>query len=565
LSDVINYLNSKNIKFHTEGKECVITCPSCGKEKLYINQESLLYQCWVCQAENPDSLYAKGHLSQLQQEWGDAVPILSVTPKIEVKEEKDFTDLVQRCNHNLLNTNDGKKGIKYFYKRGFNEEDIKRFNLGFREMKGESWVVLPGYEDDIPKFLQYRKITNNNPEIKKYEREFGSKSIIFNNDIIDKYDTLNICAGIFDTITLIKNGYENSVCGTAGESSLTSYMYDKIFLKDEFNIILDSDNVGQKAAQNIWAKRLGINRCWNVRLPDGEDVNSYFLKYDKEDFERLLENKYKFKVEGVYSISDALYEMYRMSTKKEEDIFSTPWKTVNTKLGNCLKRKRLIILGGIAGVGKTSCAIQIARHITKKYKIPSMITCLEMDEVDLVTKIVQLENDLVYDLVNYSEALQYERDLEGLEMYFAYSPKLTTEMYYNTVKAARDRYGCELFVFDNLQLLITSDKESDYSKAVKAFKNMAMELDIMIILVNQPRKLNAERNPTYDDLKGSASISQGGDGIVLLHRKRKMDSVEMIESFENKAIVIIDKSRFAPGGKAILKFIGNKSKFEEWY
>jgi len=563
MSSVIDYLNQKNISFESEGKECIIVCPQCKKPKLYINKETLLFHCFKCEIEQPDSLYAKGHLSKLQETWGDSIPIVPIVSKQKEREEQDFSKIVERYTYNLLNTKIGKRGIKYLYKRGFNEEDIKIFKFGFIEMKGESWISIPVFEDGIPKLIKYRKITNNDASIKKYEREYESKSIIYNQDILNKYDEVYICAGEFDTATMIKNGYENSVCGTVGEGVLSSYMYDKLYLIEKFFIIMDSDIIGQQAARKIWARRLGINRCWNVELPDGEDVNSYFLKHTKEDFKELLKNAYQFKVEGISSLEDVFYEMHQKSVGDEDDVFPLPWDNVNKKIGGGLEKKNLTVIGAMAGIGKTSISIQIAYHLAKQYNIPPLITCLEMSRIKLATKIVQLDKDLTYEEVDYNHALMYARDLEGLDMYFAYSPTITPEIYYNTVRNARDRYGCELFVFDNLQLLVTSDKESDYAKAVKMFKRIAMELDVMMLLVSQPRKLNTERKPTYDDLKGSAAISQGGDLIILMHRRRKKGDVDMIDSFESKTLIIVDKSRFSAGGKAVLEFLGAKSRFIE--
>ena len=569
MNTVIEYLESKNIEYKKEGTECVIICPNCRKPKLYINTKTLLYHCFRCEAEDPDSKYSSGHFSNLQTEWGDIIPVVPTFSKhnIEEKEEKDFTKLVRKYNYNLLNTKDGKKGLKYLYKRGFDHEDIERFNFGFVSMKNEKWISIPAFENNVAKLIKYRKITNNDENIKKYEREYGSKSIVYNQDILSDYSEVYICAGEFDTAIMIKNGYENSVCGTVGEGTLSPYMYDKLYQLEKFILIMDSDKVGQQSAKNIWSKRLGIDRCWNVVLPEGHDVNSYFLEHTKEEFEELLKKAYQFKVAGVSSLNDVFYDMYNKSLNKTLDVLPLPWNSLNGLIGGGLEKKNLNIIGGIAGSGKTSLTLQIAHHFAKEHSMPSLITCLEMSEIKLATKIVQLEKDLTYDEVNYSHALMYAKDLEDLSIYFAYSPTISGDIYFNTVREARNRYGCELFIFDNLQLLVTSDKESDYAIAVKMFKRIVMELDVIMVLVSQPRKLNAERAPTYDDLKGSAAISQAGDLIMLMYRRRKNDggaTTSSIDSFVPKTQIIVDKARFSSGGKTLFNFIGAKSRFEEW-
>lgn len=560
MSEVTEYLDQKGITYTPEGNEVVIVCPQCRKEKLYINKQSLLYQCFVCKAEQPESLYAKGHISQLKNEWGD---IMDITPNVSLptknKEEKDFTSIVERCKHNLLN---GKNvGLKYLAKRGFDESDVERFNLGYREFENEKWIVIPAYEDGIPKLIKYRKITNNT-DAKKYRREFNSKSVIYNGDILKDNDNVIITAGEFDAMTLIKHGYNNTVASTGGEGTLSPYMYDKLYLKEQFLLILDADSAGQKAARDVWAKRLGVGRCWNVPLPDGEDINSFFLKYGEEEFNELLEKKHRFKIKGVTSLEEALYEMYKRSLDGDQ-VYPLPWTSLNKRINGGIKRKQLIVIGAQAGIGKTSMGLQIVDYFATEYNVPSLTVCLEMDEVDLATKIVQVHNDLDYNEIDPSHALVYARDLEELPIYFGYSPTVSADIYYNTVKEARNRYGCELFLFDNLQLMVVSDKESDYASAVKMFKRIAMELDVMMILISQPRKLNREGNMTYDALKGSAAISQGADTVILLNRKRVEDERGQ-SSFESKTTVITDKARFATGGWSILEMVGRKSRFDEW-
>ena len=116
-------------------------------------------------------------------------------------------------------------------------------------------------------------------------------------------------------------------------------------------------------------------------------------------------------------------------------------------------------------------------------------------------------------------------------------------------------------MFDNLQLLVRSDKESDMGVASRAFKNLVMDLNVMLILISQPRKYNNENIPTMDSLKGSVTIGQDADYVLLIHRKRLKGMGE--GAFDPFTYVINDKARFAAGGTRKLNFIGEKSRFEE--
>jgi replicative DNA helicase len=93
---------------------------------------------------------------------------------------------------------------------------------------------------------------------------------------------------------------------------------------------------------------------------------------------------------------------------------------------------------------------------------------------------------------------------------------------------------------------------------------LAMELNIMFILVSQPRKPAEDKEGTftYYDLKGSSAIPADADEVILLWRKR-MEGNNAIASFSSSTSVIVDASRYAPGGRTTLYFEGAKSRFEE--
>ena len=328
-------------------------------------------------------------------------------------------------------------------------------------------------------------------------------------------------------------------------------------------MIFDADDAGQKAAKEIWATRLGVDKCYNVLLPQGYDVDKFLLEYSKEDFEKLIKSATKFKVDGIYSLAEALYQLYERGMSKDEDRIPFPWESINELLGGGVKKNWLIVVSGIPGSGKTTFVTQILYHFAKVYNIPSLMFCMEMSESDLALKVIQLEKDLTYNEILPSDALVYLSDMEDIPLYFGYKAQITPQLFYNTMKAARDRYGIGIAAFDNLQRMVRSDKEADFAKASGMFKDIAMELKMPFILISQPRRINAERSITSSDLKGSGAIEADGDLIILLNRKRIKES-KAHSIFEEKTTIIVDKSRYSPGGKVNLRFIGEKSKFVEF-
>jgi len=577
MSEVIEYLESKNIKYIRQGNEALMTCPHCGKkDKLSININTGVFHCWVCSAKySNESKFARGHISQLMQLWGDIIPIsdissmstisnihsLSSTSKKE-KDDSDFTDLMIKYHNDIWKN---KKALKYLMKRGFSEKNIKEFKYGFVSQQGENWIAIPSFEGEVCRLLKYRKITNNT-NLAKYSREPGGKSILHNQNIISNFSEIIVTEGEFDCDTLRSAGYKN-VVGTTLGTSLSTEWYNLLLDKSKIILILDSDSVGQTSARDVWVKRLGYNRCWNVLLPENTDVNAFFSVYTKEDFDKYLKEAKQFKVSGIVSLQDSFIEMYQKSkTSEYEDVFELPWKNVNKLLGGGLRRYRLTLLSGIPGAGKTSLALQVCYHLASTYKMPCLFFCMEMPEVSLATKIVQLKFDLTTPEIKYSDALAYANELEDIPLYFGYSSKITPDIFYRTITEVRNRYGIEFAVFDNFHRMVRSGKESQEGQASGMFKDVTMDLGIPFILIGQPRKGRTDTPLDYqitrDDIKGSSAIPADADEVILMSRRR-LKQEEGNYLFESETKIVVDKSRYSSGGITKLNFLGEKSRFEE--
>lgn len=567
MSGVTEYLDSKRIDYKLKGKEAILTCPTCNKEKLSINIDTEVYQCWYCQAINPTSIAAKGHISQLKELLGDVIPIMSIVPPKPKEESKqiDFTALVEGYHKSIW---EQPRALKYLIKmRRFTEDIIREEKLGYAVKFKHEWISIPVYEKGVPVLIKFRQIPPENEKLDKYVREEGGKSALYNGDIIEQYDEIFVTEGEFDAMALKHHGFPNVVGMTVGASSLLSEWYDRLVLKNKIYLVLDPDLVGQNCAKNTWATRLGLGKCWNVTIPlntngGKEDVNSFFVNHTREDFNQLVLRAERFPVEGLVSLEDVFQEMYDKSKEGEREAFPTPWPTLNRFIGGGLQRGELVVIGAPAGVGKTTMAVQMLHYLAKNNNVPSFLMCLEMTKIQLATKVVQVAYELPFEEVDYSAALVYAEGLRNLPLYLGYSPGISMKTFIETCKVARDRFGCGVVCLDNLQFMIRSKEESDYGTATRDLKNLALKLNITVLLISQPRKMKTGEEFTYDDLKGSSAISQDADTVILVNRKRTRQN-KVAGSFSGMADIIIDKSRFSSGGSFNMSFEGNMSRFRE--
>jgi DNA primase len=245
----------------------------------------------------------------------------------------------QFYSHQLFDTDDGQNiGLAYLKERGFNEETIRKFGIGYAPEKRDSFVKEALQQQYNPELLQksglaverqgqlvdnYRdrivfpihnnsgkiigfgaRLIKSNEKAPKYintpENELYVKSKIlygtyFARHAIDKADECLLVEGYTDVTSLHQAGIENVVA--SGGTSLTQ---DQLRLIKKYTknltIIYDGDAAGVKAAMR--GLDMALEESLNVKLvliPDKEDPDSYVKKVGASAFRNfILHNKKDF-------------------------------------------------------------------------------------------------------------------------------------------------------------------------------------------------------------------------------------------------------------------------------
>ncbi len=232
----------------------------------------------------------------------------------------------------LLNTDDGQDiALSYLKERGFREEIIKKFQLGFNPEARDSFtkealanqynldylqksglvnvrdgnaydnyrgrIIFP-IHNQSGKVLGFgARIIKSNDKAPKYintpENEIYVKSKLlygsyFARLAIDKADECLLVEGYTDVVSLHQAGIENVVA--SGGTSLTP---DQLRLIKKYTnnltIIYDGDNAGIKAA--LRGLDLALEESLNVKLvliPDKEDPDSYVNKVGAAAFKDFI-------------------------------------------------------------------------------------------------------------------------------------------------------------------------------------------------------------------------------------------------------------------------------------
>lgn len=560
----IEYVQAKGWEFKRQSGELKIRiCPFCHDKKyhLYMRPDDGVYFCHKCNE--------RGNLWIMKKAMGDIEHTIKPAFK-KPKHKRPNQNRADKYHQGLLKDQDA---LDYLTGRGITKESIKKFKLGLSQDDDGRWLTIPHFQKEELVNIKFRSLP---PAKKDFRRVTGCPSILFNVDVLqEEKKEIFITEGELDAIALIQAGSENVVSGTTGAGSFDPEWIDQLRDFERVNIVYDADDKGQPGARKL-AKRLGYNRCFNIELPEGQDVNDYFNDdHDIFDFQTLIRQASKFDLPGVISTDTAIGLLQRQKSEETDDYgILTPWQKVN-RLIKGFYPGDLIILSAYPKTGKTSWALDISRNLSLQ-GFPVLFYCLEMRAERLVKKLIQAEYRK--EELSLEDIQRASREFAGLPLYFAHSfKKQKLEDVLNLIREAIKRYDLKFVVFDNIHFLIrsVSNVNEELGQAVQGFKLLAEEMEIPIMAIAQPRKRETgSRNEIMaaEDIKYSNAVHADCDQMIILYRKRVASKAKEIdpggftaktEALAPVTLVRIEAHRYGAGGETLLYFHGEYSRFDE--
>lgn len=345
--------NEKSPSFTVSPSKEIYKCFGCGKSGNSIG--------FLMEAEKYSYVEA---LRWLAAKYNVEIEETETSP--EFKQQQQVADSLYIINNfaqkyfteALLNSEEGQDiALSYLKERGFREEIIRKFQLGYNSEARDGFTRAALASQYSLEYLQktglvnvrdgnaydnYRgriifpihnqsgkvlgfgaRIIKKNDKAPKYintpENEIYVKSKIlygsyFARQAIDKADECLLVEGYTDVVSLHQAGVENVVA--SGGTSLTP---DQLRLIKKYTsnltIIYDGDGAGIKAA--LRGLDLALEESLNVKLvliPDGEDPDSYVNKVGPAEFINFVNaNKKDF---ILFQLDIALKDAGNDSTKK---------------------------------------------------------------------------------------------------------------------------------------------------------------------------------------------------------------------------------------------------------
>lgn len=240
----------------------------------------------------------------------------------------------------------------------------------------------------------------------------------------------------------------------------------------------------------------------------------------------------------------------------------TPWKELDDLIGG-LFGGRLYVIGGSAGDGKSTAALNMASHAAHEGR-HVLVFSKEMPTLDVFGRLVSARSEVELGQINRRELTDFQR--AKIRKYARESGDLSIRVNADPVsiggiktiaRSLHHRGLLDLLIVDYLQLIDTGaasrSQEEEIAKVSTALKQLAMELDIPLVVpaqLNRSPHARPDARPTKADLRGSGRIEQDADVVMLLWHQ----TVDGRRTGE--VTFILDKNRHGPRGEFVRDFNG---------
>ncbi|MEK7636981.1 MAG: replicative DNA helicase [Patescibacteria group bacterium] len=354
------------------------------------------------------------------------------------------------------------------------------------------------------------------------------------------------------------------------------------FLVSLSNAVPTAANVVQYAA--IVQKKATLRRLIDVAgtmLQSGyqetEDVSALLDKAEQS----LFNVSQRYLRQNFINIRDVLDEAFDRIDQLHHESgqlrgVATGFTRLDSLLGG-LQKSDLIILAARPSVGKTSLALDIARNVAVKSKLPVGLFSLEMSKEQLVDRLLVAQADV--DLWKMRTGrLKDDEDFQRIghamgvlaEAPIFIDDSASANIMEIRTKARRlqsEHKTLGLIVIDYLQLMESRTGENrtqEVSEITRGLKSIARELNVPVLALSQlSRAVELERPPIpkLAHLRESGSIEQDSDVVIFIYRPAVYDH-DLQDDKKNLAEIHIAKHRNGPTGRVNLSFVERRASFD---
>ncbi len=459
----VNYKG--NCPFHDEKTPSFVVSPAKG-----------IYKCFGCGAAGNSVKFIMEHekfsfveaLKYLGKKYHIEIEekVLTQEEAVEKKERESLLIVNEYAKkyfvNQLLHTQEGKTvGLSYYTERGFSEEIINKFELGWSPKQRDALTKDSEKRGYKLKFLEITGLTItkqetnysfdrfaerimfpihslagkiigfggrtlkadkkiakylNSPESEVYNKSRILYGLYFAKNAIVKLNKCYMVEGYTDVISMYQSGVQNVVA-----SSGTSLTESQIRLVRKFTenltIIYDGDFAGIKASLRgidmVLAEGMNVKI---VLLPDGEDPDSYSKKMKFDEFQKYIdENEQDFiKFKTKLLIEDAQDDPVKKATHISDIV-----KSISVIDNMILRAEYIKECSSILKIREEVLYAEVKKRASNKFANKPAYSNRQSNQnsfnkpsenANTAKKVVNvpIERDVIYYMLNYGDNIVYE-------------------------------------------------------------------------------------------------------------------------------------------------------------
>lgn len=239
-----------------------------------------------------------------------------------------------------------------------------------------------------------------------------------------------------------------------------------------------------------------------------------------------------------------------------------------------IRPKKITVIAGLPGSGKTTLALQIAQHNAIQRGEPWLVFSLEMPEEELGIRAIANLGEV--DLKRLDTPKELEDDdwsriddaatvAKQAPLFICDDPTVTPTRIRAIARRCKREHGLAGIVIDYLGLIPTDSQGRSRAEEVgavnKALLRLAKELDVPIIELAQlnresTKRAGKDKRPKSSDLRDSGEIEADASCILMVHR-----DPDTAEGIAGVTEILMTKCRHAPTGMCRLQQQGQYSRF----
>ena len=417
--------------------------------------------------------------------------------------------------------------VEWLKGRGLTDKTLADFKIAEQIHGGKTYAVFPYLRDGVLVNVKYRNVA----EKKDMRQEGGAEPCLFGWHLIDpKCRTVAITEGEIDAMSLHQCGIPAlSVNAGAGNHQWLENDWDRLDRFSEILLFLDSDEAGQKGAQEL-AKRIGADRCKIVKIP-AKDANEYLQAgAEGPEFDECIRNSKPQDPEELRQASDFVTRVKAMFYPAHGEETDPVLRLDRNLDWFNFRDGEVSVWTGYNGHGKSLMLSQVLLGLMAQGERVTVFSG-EMTPERQLKRIMKQATGLDRPTMGYIDSVGAW--ITDKLWFFNVVGSAGIDRLLTVFLYANKRYGMRHFVIDSLMMTdvpedgagaMTAQKE-----AIRKICDFARRNGCHLHLVAHPRKGQDEsRGPGKLDVAGSSKITDGADNVFTVWSARKDETTQTL-------------------------------------